>query len=52
MRRKQLTITCPQNHGEELFDRLVELSVNRYWNISKFCREVTTDKLERIELLK
>ena len=52
MRRKQLTITCPYDQGEELFDRLVELRDNRYWNISKFCREAITEKLERMELLK
>ena len=52
MRRKQLTITCPQDQGEELFDRLVELRDNRYWNISRFCREAITEKLERMELLK
>ena len=52
MRRKQLTITCPQDQGEELFDRLVELRDNRYWNISKFCHEAITEKLERMELLK
>ena len=52
MRRKQLTITCLQDQGEELFDRLVELRDKRYWNISKFCREAITEKLERMELLK
>ena len=52
MRRKQLTVTCPQDQGEGLFDRLVELRDNSYWNISKFCREATTEKLERMELLK
>ena len=52
MRRKQLTITCPYDQGEELFGRLVELRDNRYWNISKFCREAITEKLERMELLR
>ena len=52
MRRKQLTITCPQDQGEELFDLLVELRDNRYWNIYKFFREAITEKLERMELLK
>ena len=44
--------TCPQDQGAELFDRLVELRDNRYWNISKFCRQAITEKLERMELLK
>ena len=52
MRPKQLTITCPQDQGEEIFDRLVELRHNRYWNISKFCCEAITEKLKRMELLK
>ena len=51
-RRKQLTITCPQDQGEELFNLLLELRDNRYWNISRFCREAITEKLERMELLK
>ena len=51
MKRKQLTITYPHEQGEELFDRLVELRDNRYWNISKLCREAITEKLERKELL-
>ena len=52
MKRKQLTITCPQDQGQELFDRLMELRDNRYWNISKFCCEAITEKLESMELLK
>jgi len=45
MRRRQLTITCAQDDGEEIFDRLFELRDNCYWNISKFCREAITEKL-------
>jgi len=52
MSRKQLTTTCPQNQGEKLFDRLVELRDNRSWNISKFCCEAITEKLQRMELWK
>ena len=52
MRRKQLTITCSQDQGEELSSRLVELRNSHYWNISKFYREAITEKLERMELLK
>ena len=52
MKRKQLTITSPQDQREELFDRFWELRGNRYWNIPKFCFEAITEKLERMELLK
>lgn len=51
MTRRKLTITCPQDQGKELFERLVELRDDRYWNISKFCREAIIEKLRRMDLL-
>ena len=52
MRRNQLTITYPEGDAQQLHQALLLLKRSRCLNISAFCRQVTAEKLERLEALK
>jgi len=50
MRSKQITISCPANECQEIFDDLRELKRSGYLNISAFCRIAIQEKLKRMEV--
>ena len=52
MRRNQLTITYPEGDAQQLHQALLLLKRSRCLNISAFCREAISEKLERLEALK
>ena len=52
MRRNQLTITYPEGDVQQLHQALLLLKKSRCLNISAFCREAISEKLERLEAIK
>jgi len=52
MRKNQLTVTYPEDDAHQLHQALLLLKRSRYLNISAFCREAITEKLERLESVK
>lgn len=52
MSSKQITISCPENECQGIFDALRELKRAGYLNISAFCRIAIQEKLERMEVQK
>ena len=52
MRRNQLTITYPEGEAQQLHQALLLLKKSRHLNVSAFCREAITEKLERLEKCK
>ncbi len=52
MKRHQLTITYPKGDAQQLHQALLLLKRSHCLNISSFCREAITEKLERLEAVK
>jgi hypothetical protein len=49
MKRHQLTITYPEGDAQQLHQALLLLKRSRCINISAFCREAISEKLERLK---
>ena len=47
MRRKQLTITFPEQKKDCLLESLVQLKDSKQVNLSAFCRKAISEKIQR-----
>ena len=47
MRRKQLTITFPEQKKDCLLEFLIQLKDSKQVNLSGFCRKVISEKIQR-----
>ena len=48
MKRNQLTITYPVKDPTDLHNTLLQLKATQHLNISAFCRQAITEKLQRL----
>ncbi len=47
MRRKQLTITFPEQKKDCLLDSLIQFKASKQVNLSAFCRKAIFEKIQR-----
>ena len=51
MRRKQLTITFPEQKNDSLLESLIQLKDSKQVNLSAFCRKAIFEKIQREQRL-